>query len=310
MKDLALAHIDWALADNATRKACDAFFIDVFGARIAFEMLITPETEALRFDREEKLLVIGDTMLISIAPAGGGLEAGSPIGDMLRKNARPGKWIGLALRTPALAPAADWFRERGFQPRYDPGMESHYFMISPREALGVRIEVMQGDLPGDPRIRPDWSPRPWLEEHPLGLLGLQCIGVSTASLEEARALFADRLGCAELWRRRIEPEAATCAAFLVGDTVIEALQPETGDSPLAAHARDVRGIYSLTFQVRSAAAAAGYLRGKGLALIGDPESRFLIQPDQAFGRRLVFTDQPIEGHSPRPSRLREIAAAG
>jgi catechol 2,3-dioxygenase-like lactoylglutathione lyase family enzyme len=309
MKEFALAHLDWALADNALRKACDAFLVEVFGARPAYEMLITPETEAMRFDREESLLVIGDTMLIPIAPAGGGLAEGSPIGDMLRKNARPGKWIGVALRARDLVGAAEWFAGKGFRPRYDPGMESHYFMISPREALGVRIEIMQGDLPNDPRVRPGWTPQPWREDHPLGLMGLQCIGVSTASLEEARTLFTDRLDCPELWRRRLEPEAALCAAFLVGDTVIEAMQPETQGSPLAAHLDDVKGIYSLTFQVRSAAAAAAYLAGRGLELVGDPETRFAIRLDQAFDRRLIFTDQPAPGRPPFHSRLGEIAAA-
>ena len=308
MIDLALAHIDWAIDDNGARKACDAFLIDVFGARTAYEMLITPETEALQFDREEKLLVIGDVMLIPIAPAGGGLKAGSPIGDMLRKNARPDKWIGVALRTPDLAAAAEAFEARGFRPRYDPGMESHYFMISPREMLGFRLEVMQGDLPGDPRIRPDWTPAPWRDDHPLGIEGLQSIGVSTTSLAEARALFVDRLGGVELARRRLA-EAEDCAVFQLGDAVFEAMQPLDEASPLAVHARDVRGICRLTFQVRDAAAAADYLRGKGLAVLGDPR-RFCIDPDQAFGRRFVFTDMALDGRPPLGSKLGAMAAKG
>ena len=47
MVAIPLAHISWAIADNADRKACDQFFIDVFGAQIAYEMLITPEAEAM-----------------------------------------------------------------------------------------------------------------------------------------------------------------------------------------------------------------------------------------------------------------------
>lgn len=310
MIDLALAHIDWAIDDNDVRKACDAFLIEVFGAEVAFEMLVTPETEAFRFDREETLLVIGDVMLIPIAPAGEGLKAGSPIGEMLRKNARAGKWIGLALRTPDLAAAAEAFQARGFRPRYDPGMENHYFMISPRELLGFRLEVMQGDLPNDPRVQPDWAPAPWRDDHPLGLLGLQSIGVSCAGLEEARALFVDRLGGMALARRSLAAEAAECAAFQLGDAVFEAMQPLVVDSPLAGHLREVQGIYSLTFQVRDAAAAAGYLRGKGLTLQGDQQSRFWIAPEEAFGRRFVFTDAALEGRPPLGSALGAMAAKG
>ena len=70
MVGLPLAHVSWAIADNADRKPCDAFFQDVFGAETAFEMLMTPEAETMGLDREESLMMIGDTMVIPIAPAG------------------------------------------------------------------------------------------------------------------------------------------------------------------------------------------------------------------------------------------------
>src|SRR5262245_13393971 len=105
MLAVPLAHISWAIADNADRKACDNFFIDVFGAEIAYEIRVTPETSAMGLDREESLMMIGDTMIIPIAPAGAGAAEGAPIGDMLRRNAAPGRWLGLALKTADLAAA-------------------------------------------------------------------------------------------------------------------------------------------------------------------------------------------------------------
>src|SRR3546814_11025053 len=84
-----LVHISWALADNATRPACDAFFRDVFGAEPVYEMLITPETEHYGFDREETLMMIGDAMVIPIAPAGRGARQGHPRGDLLHRSAAP-----------------------------------------------------------------------------------------------------------------------------------------------------------------------------------------------------------------------------
>src|SRR5688572_18509164 len=86
------AHLSWAIADNADRQACDAFFIDVVGAETAYELLITPETVNMGLDREEKLLMVGDTMIIPIAPAGAGETAASPLGEMLRRSAKPGRW--------------------------------------------------------------------------------------------------------------------------------------------------------------------------------------------------------------------------
>ena len=89
MVAIPLAHLSWAIADNADRKACDAFVIDTFGAETAFEMLITPESENMGLDREETLMLVGDTMLIPIAPAGAGARPDSPTGEMLRRSAGP-----------------------------------------------------------------------------------------------------------------------------------------------------------------------------------------------------------------------------
>ena len=307
MVALPLAHVSWAIADNATRKACDAFFMDVFGAETAFEMLMTPEMEGKGFDREERLMVVGDTMLIPIAPFGAGEHPDSPVGGMLRKNAAPNRWIGLSVRVADLASADAWLRSRNFKLHYDPGMESHYFLIGPRQVLGVRLEFMVGELPNDPRLKPGWNPGRWRDGHPLGIEGLQSIGVSVPSLDEAKTLFGDRLELEELPRRYRASDEADCAAFLLGDTVIEAMQPRRADSPLGLHLQDVQGIYCLIFKVRSADAAAAYLRGKGLDLLGDVEDRFAIAPEQAFDRLIYFTENEVAGYPPLGSRLTEPA---
>lgn len=304
---LPLAHVSWAVADNAARKACDAFFIDVFGAQTAFEMLMTPDMAAVGFDREERLMVIGDTMLIPIAPAGPGEHPDSPIGGMLRRNAGENRWLGVALRVADLKAADAWFSARGFKLHYDPGMEDHYFLIGRKQALGVRIEVMTGELPNDPRLKADWNPMRWANDHPLGITGLQSIGVSTPSLEAARDLFAGRLEWPEIAARTLADEGADCAAFLMGDTVIEAMCPTDEGGPLASHLREVQGIYCLSFRVRSAGAAAEYLRGRGFDLVGSPDTRFAIRPGQAHGRLLWFTEHDVPGFPPPGSCLRQPA---
>lgn len=307
MVALPLAHVSWAIADNETRKACDAFLIDVFGAEIAYEILMTPETEKMGLDREEKLLLIGDTMLIPIAPAGRGEQPGSGMGDMLRRYARPGMWLGIALRVASLPAADAWLSARGFKPRYDPGMESHYFLISRKEVLGVRVEIMTGKLPNDLRLTQEWNPARWRDAHPLGIEGLQSIGISAPALDTAREIFAGRFEWPEIGRRHISVAAADCASFLMGDTVIEAMQPTREDTPLAQHCRDIQGIYCLTFKVRSAAAAADYLKAKGYDLIGETRTRVAIRPDQAFGRLIYFTDETFAAYPPLGSRIRQPA---
>jgi catechol 2,3-dioxygenase-like lactoylglutathione lyase family enzyme len=294
VNQLPLAHISWALPDYATRKACDAFLADVLGARVVYEVLMTPEVEAMGLDREATLMAVGNTLLISAAPAGPGLRPESAIGTMLRRHARPGMWIGIALSVPDLDAARAWVRARGFTPKSFAGMEARYFLLDRRDTLGMRLEFLYGALRNDPRLKPDWQPEWWRDSHPLGIAGLQSIGVSTPSLDLAREIFSGKLGWPELSTRYLPGDDADCASFLSGDAVIEAMQPADTDSPLARHSRDIQGIYCLTFEVRSTAAAAAYLRSKGLGLIGDPATRFAINPDQAFGRLIYFTGERPE----------------
>ena len=82
--------------------------------------------------------------------------------------------------------------------------------------------------------------------------------------------------------------------------------PSADDSELARHLRETQGIYCLTFKVRSAGAAADYLRGKGFDLIGDVATRFAIRPDQAFARTIWFTEHDAAGYPPLGSRIAKL----
>lgn len=307
MVAIPLAHVSWAIADNANRKTCDDFFIDVFGAETAYEILITPETEKMGLDREEKLLMVGDTMIIPIAPAGAGVTPESPLGEMLRRSARPGRWLGLALKAADLKAADAWLSAKGFKLHYDRGMEEHYFLISRGQVLGVRIEIIKQDLPNDPRMLAGWTPAKWRDEHPLGIEGLQSVGVSVPSLDAARDIFGAKFEWPEIGTRALPGDEAECAAFAMGDTVIEAMAGTSEASPVTQHCRDIQGVYCLTFKVKSAEAAADYLRGKGLTLVGDTAGRFAITPDQAYDRLIYFTEQALPGYPPLGSKMREPA---
>ncbi len=307
MVGMPLAHVSWTIADNADRKPCDAFYQDVFGAETVFEILLTPETDAMGMNREESLMMIGDTMIIPIAPAGKAVQEGHPAGDMFRRSAAPMRWLGLALRVDDLKAADAWFSVRGFKLHYDPGMEEHYFLVSRGQALGVRLELLCHGLPNDPREDAAWTPAKWRDDHPLGIEGLLSVGVSVPSIAEARALFADRLELAELGERDLPGDHARCAAFDLGDTVIEAMEGRDPEGPVATHARDTKGIYCLTFKVRDAAAAMEYLHGEGLATVGNAGDRFAIVPDQAYGRLIYFTQNTPDGYPQVGSRLREPA---
>lgn len=298
MASLPLAHISWAIADNADRAACDAFFMDLFGAETAYEMLVTPETEKYRFDREERLMVVGNTMLIPIAPAGPGAEAGNPLGDMLRRTAGVNRWIGLAFRVGDLKAVDAWFRSKGFDLHYDRGMENNYFLITKRQAMGMRIEVMQGELPNDPRLKADWAPQKWRDDHPLGIEGLLSVDLACEDLDAARTLFAGRFDWRELGSRDVPGEDRRRAAFLMGDAVLEAVSP-----PREGEA----GICGITFKVKDAPVTWNHLKSRGFDLIGAAGTRFAIRPDQAHGRLIWFSEVLPEGWPAPHSSIRQPA---
>lgn len=304
MAVLPLAHVSWAIAENAARKRCDAFYMDVFGAQHVYEILITPENETSGLDREERLMMIGDTMIIPIAPGGPGETPQSPTGEMLRRNAGPMRWLGLALRVPDLKEAARRFEAGGFKLHFDPGMEEIYFLVSRKQALGVRLEILSHDLPDDPRQKPGWNPMHWRDEHPLGIEGLQSVGVSAPSVEVAREVFGERLTLPELGERDLP--GAHCIGFDLGDTVIEAMVPTEEGSDLGRHLQETQGIFCITFKVRSTAAVAEYLRGKGLDVIEDGAGRVAIRPDQAFDRLIWFTETEVPGYPALGSKLNEV----
>ncbi|MET1755335.1 glyoxalase [Novosphingobium sp. RD2P27] len=307
MVAMPVAHISWALADNAQRPACDAFFQDVFGAQTAFEMLITPDTAHMGLDREESLMMVGDTMIIPIAPAGSGEDERSPLGNMLRRSAHAMRWVGVALKVADLKAADERLRAAGFDLHYDRGMEEHYFIIARHQALGMRLEILAQDLPNDPRRDPNWRAIEARDQHPLGIEGLQAIGLSAPSFEAAREVFAQRLGWPEMAARSLPEVNAECAAFFMGDTVLEAMVGPEDGSPVAVHARDIKGIYNLVFKVKDAGAAADYLRSKGLDLVGDVQGRFAIAPEQAHGRLIWLTEITPEGYPSVGSRMGELA---
>jgi hypothetical protein len=290
-----LVHVSWSLPRNK-RKPCDAFFGDLFGARSIYELCITPDNANLGYDREESLLLIADSLLIPVAPGGGGLTDGSPIGDMLRRSAKPGMWLGIAFRVSDLDAATSWLRIRGIEPHYDAGAQGHYCMIRRKEALGIRIEFMTAQLPGDPRSLSGWNANWWRDCHPLGIEGLQSIGVSVERLEDARDVFGSKWEWREISQRYLAVDQANSIGFLMGDCIVEAMQASDITSRLARHASEIKGIYCLTYKVKSAAAAMAYLKGKGVSVIGDAMTRFAIEPSESFDRLIYFTEEVVVGY--------------
>jgi hypothetical protein len=310
MADFPLMHISFAVADETSRLAWDNLVRRIFAPETLYEVLASAETERLKLDRHQTLLAIGNTVIYAAAPAGPGLHSDSLIGTTLRSLAESNSWVGIAVGVANLDEARRWVRERGWTPVSYPLLDDRYFLVDRAETLGMRLEFLAGALSNDPRLRPDWDPAWWSNHHPLGLIGLQSIGVSAKSLATARAVFGEKLGWPEIATR--QTDKVRCASFLVGDAIVEALEPIDDDSELADHARKIGGIWSLTFQVRSAIQAAEYFASHGLTLIGEPRSYFALDPAQTSGRRICFTDVEVSGYPklPIPALIHKPARLG
>ena len=298
MHKFPFIHISFSLAEEEERIAWDQFVKEVFSPRLMYEVLSSPEATKLGLDRHQTLFAIGNTVIYAAAPAGNGLRSDSTIGNMLRSRAKPNAWVGIAIGVSDLDVAREWVCERGWSPTSYPLLEDRYFLVDRNEILGMRLEFLTGDLANDPRLAAGWDPYWWRDEHPLGLEGLQSIGVSTKSLDAARTIFSHKLGWREISSR--VTDEARCASFLIGDAIVEAMEPIDPNSELGVHASAANGIWCLNFQVRSAREAADYLESKGLRLLGERHRHFLIDPKQAFGRQLRFTEERVSGYPDIP----------
>ena len=207
MAAMPLAHVSWAIADNKDRKPCDQWVIDTFGAEPVYEMLMTPEAEKIGLDREETLMMVGDTMVIPIAPAPSGAR-----GQFAHRRHAAAQRRGKPLAgrgAQGRRSQGDCRRVRGqglqaaLRSRYGGDLLSSSG-ASRRSACGWKFWRMIC-----PTIRAwlaGWSPMRWRDDHPLGIEGLQSIGVSAPSLEVAREVFAQKLEWPEVGSRALPGE--------------------------------------------------------------------------------------------------------
>jgi hypothetical protein len=71
-------------------------------------------------------------------------------------------------------------------------------------------------------------------------------------------------------------------------------QPTQDGTPLAEYvAKFGGGIYAVNFKVESLGAAAGYLKSKGLRLVGDSERRVVVDPNDTFGTTFMMVEQQL-----------------
>ncbi len=146
----------------------------------------------------------------------------------------------------------------------------------------------------DPRFHPGWSSAFWREGHPLGIERASHITVLVRDLKDARILYQDILGGKLFYEREVTGKKRS-AFFAVGeDTVIEAAQPLSEDSPEGRGLEQAgEGIYALTFKVQDLKRAEGFLKEKKQSPKWQGPDTLTLGPQDAFGMVVSFSQSSL-----------------
>jgi hypothetical protein len=260
-------------------ESANRFYADVFGA-VEYMNSYDPGEE-----RDASLFVIGDTSMELFSPR----DDQSLLG---RNLARFGdSFHSFEWKVPDLEEAKAAFDERGVRvTTYWPGS---FFMTHPKDGHGLLMELCPFDMAHDPRVEPGWSATPW-RDHPLGIDRLNAMSAAVVDVDKASAFVADLTGT-DTFHREHRPGVGEVAAFWLGDAVLELVQPDSDDSPVAHYiARYGPRLRSLHFRVRDVDAVADHLAGKGLRTrAGDVDGWIALDPDDNFGVLYQFTEAAL-----------------
>jgi methylmalonyl-CoA/ethylmalonyl-CoA epimerase len=112
---------------------------------------------------------------------------------------------------------------------------------------------------------------------------LSHIGIAVRDLEAQIAYYRDVLGLELIGREEVAEQQVRTAAFAVGETTIELLEPLSAASPIARFLdRRGEGVHHIAFAVRELTQALDALRAKGVQLV-DQQPRA-----GAYGARIAF----------------------
>jgi Glyoxalase/Bleomycin resistance protein/Dioxygenase superfamily len=145
----------------------------------------------------------------------------------------------------------------------------------------------------DPRLQPGWSIEFPRDQHPLGIERASHMTVLFRKLDDAPGIYAEALGGKLIYQENSERKRSMF--FLLGeDTVIEAVEPLSASSP---EGRDLEnageGIFSVVFKTKNLNRAGDHLRANDLRIQFDSANTLTINPDDAFGMEIGFTDRRI-----------------
>jgi methylmalonyl-CoA/ethylmalonyl-CoA epimerase len=129
------------------------------------------------------------------------------------------------------------------------------------------------------------------------------IGIAVEDLDEAIALYQERLGMAHQHRERVEEFGVEAVLLEIGDAHVELLTPIQSDSGVAKFLdKNGPGMHHVAYRTDDIDATLERLRGAGLRLIdeqprtGIRDSRVAFLHPKSTGGVLTEIVQPAPGH--------------
>ena len=270
---LSVNRVRHAVRDRA---ACLAFYQRVFGARVFFQGRIEAE------GRDATLLQIADFCIEVVSGEDPGAAAFlAEEGDRL---------FAICLRVEDLDAAIAHLEPLGVRLVRGPGRVA---VTDPETTLGVRYEIVDRDLPDDPRLAPGFSTESWAAE-PLTLESFWAVTTVVAKTQPAldfyrRAFNAEHLYTAEGPPARAASQFTTMVGMGLG--IISILEPPTDRATDLTRYVDrlgMGGIHALSVRLRDPAAGRKRLLGLGIGLIGNQNYQ-MPHPRVCFGARFMMS---------------------
>jgi hypothetical protein len=166
----------------------------------------------------------------------------------------------------------------------------------PRDTFGqVELMVRSSDSPmRDPADRPDWQPNRWHEAHP-GKLRRVRFTVAVGDLDRGLGFFEGLLGGTRFFDETTA-DRQSAYVFVGNQTVVELAQPTAEGSRLAADlATNGELPHALTVECADLQGAERHVDSMGLGVVDRAGDSFTIDPSEAFGAVISFTDRSIPG---------------
>lgn len=174
----------------------------------------------------------------------------------------------------------------------DPG---EVFFTHPKDTFG-QLEFMaliEGVRERDLRLRPDWSPGWWRDQHPLGIERVSHYTTIVRDLDRARDLYVNGLG-ARVLAETTSVDADSVFVLVGTDSVVELARPTTDDSRLARDLADNGELpHACTFTVRDLDLAERHIEKVGVRIADRGGEAITLDPHDCYGAVYAFTERAV-----------------